>query len=245
MSTDDVPTETDPNVGDDHADLPARIDAATAVRALAHGLVSRRADVSMLHRVAAEVEALAAEVDASPARSRLDEMAANPRFAGALKSKTMSNVVEDGAFVDLFHDSPVSGSANPLSIGLRIRRDDDQSVGTVTLAAGWEGAPGRSHGGVVAACVDETMGGLLPILGAMAFTGELTLRYRAPCPLGVPLEFRAWLAERDGRRLHIAASGTGPDGVFVESTAVFIAVDMARLAALRATHEAVADDAAT
>jgi hypothetical protein len=231
-------------VVDDHADLPARIDAATVVRQLAHGLVSRRVDVSALRRIAAEVEVLAQEVEASPGRSRLDEMATSPRFAAALKSGTMSDVVDDGAFVDLFHDSPVSGSANPLSIGLRIRREDDQAVGTVTLAPGWEGAPGRSHGGVVAACVDETLGGLLPILGTMAFTGELSLRYRAPCPLGVPLEFRAWLVERDGRRLHLAASGTGPDGVFVESTALFIAVDMARLAAMNALSSEDADDAA-
>ena len=228
---------------DEHLDLPARIDAATVVRRLAHGLVSRRVEVSVLRRIAADVEALANGVEAWPARSRLAEMAANPRFAAALKSGSMSDVVEDGAFVDLFHDSPVSGSANPLSIGLRIRRDNDQSVGTVTLAPGWEGAPGRSHGGVVAACVDETIGGLLPILGTMAFTGELTLRYRAPCPLGVPLEFRAWLVERDGRRLHIAASGTGPDGVFVESTALFIAVDIAHLAEMNAPRDEDADHA--
>jgi hypothetical protein len=240
-----VTTAPDPVVVDDHADLPARIDAAMVVRQLAHGLVSRRVEVSVLRQIAAEVEALAQEVEASPGRSRLDEMATNPRFAAALKSGTMSDVVDDGAFVDLFHDSPVSGSANPLSIGLRIRREDDQAVGTVTLAPGWEGAPGRSHGGVVAACVDETLGGLLPILGTMAFTGELTLRYRAPCPLGVPLEFRAWLVERDGRRLHLAASGTGPDGVFVESTALFIAVDMARLAAMNALSNEEADDAAS
>ncbi len=228
---------------DDHSDLPARIDAALVVRQLAHGLVSRRVDVSVLRRIAAQVEAMVAEVEACPFRSRLEEMAANPRFAAALKSGTMSDVVEDGAFVDLFHDSPVSGSANPLSIGVRIRRENDESVGTVTLAAGWEGAPGRGHGGVVAACVDETIGGLLPILGTMAFTGELTLRYRAPCPLGVPLEFRAWLVERDGRRLHIAASGTGPGGVFVESTAVFIAVDIARLAEFGAHPDVEVDDA--
>lgn len=228
---------------DDHSDLPARIDAATVVRQLAHGLVSRRVDVSVLRRIAADVEALATEVEASPPRSRLEEMAANPRFAAALKSGTMSDVVEDGAFVDLFHDSPVSGSANPLSIGLRIRRESDQSVGTVTLAAGWEGAPTRGHGGVVAACVDETIGGLLPILGTMAFTGELTLSYRAPCPLGVPLEFRAWLVERAGRRLNIAASGTGPDGVFVESSAVFIAVDIARLAETTRPRSEEADHA--
>lgn len=234
---------TDPSAVDDHSDLPARSDAAMAMSKLAHGLVSRRADVSVLHRIAAEVEALAVEVETAPHRSRLEEMTANPRFAAALKSGTMSDIVEDGAFVDLFHDSPVSGSANPLSIGLRIRRENDESVGTVTLAPGWEGAPGRGHGGVVAACVDETIGGLLPILGTMAFTGELTLRYRAPCPLGVPLEFRAWLVERDGRRLHLAASGTGPDGVFVESTALFITVDIARLAEMNAPHDEEADHA--
>src|SRR3546814_9907849 len=50
---------------------------------------------------------------------------------------------------------------------------------------------GRSHGGVVASCVDETLGGLLPIIGEMAFTGELSLRYEGPCPMGVPLEFRS------------------------------------------------------
>lgn len=236
-------TGTDPNIVDEHSDLPARIDAAMVVRQLAHGLVSHRVDVSVLYRIAADIEALAAEVETSPARSRLEEMASNPRFVAAMKTGTMSDVVDDGAFVDLFHDSPVSGSANPLSIGLRIRRDNNESVGTVTLAPGWEGAPGRGHGGVVAACVDETIGGLLPILGTMAFTGELTLRYRAPCPLGVPLEFRAWLVERDGRRLHIAASGAGPDGVFVESTSLFIAVDIARLAEMNAPPNEKADDA--
>ena len=157
-------TGTDSNIVDEHSDLPARIDTAMVVRQLAHGLVSHRVDVSLLHRIATEVEAFVAEVEGSPLRSRLEEMASNPRFAAAMESGTMSGVVDDGAFVDLFHDSPVSGSANPLSIGLRIRRDDNESVGTVTLAPGWEGAPGRSHGGVVAACVDETIGGLLPIL---------------------------------------------------------------------------------
>lgn len=211
-------------LGDDHPDLPARIDAASVMRRLAHGLVGHRVDVSLLRRIAAAVEALAFEVESSPRRSRLDEMLASPRVAAAIETGSMSHLVEDGAFVDLFHDSPVSGSANPLSIGLRIRRDGDQSVGAVTLSDGWEGAPERGHGGVVAACVDETIGGLLPILGTMAFTGQLSLIYRAPCPLGVPLEYRAWLVGREGRRLRIAANGSGPDGVFVEATSLFIAV---------------------
>jgi hypothetical protein len=84
---------------------------------------------------------------------------------------------------------------------------------------------------VVAACVDETIGGLLPILGTMAFTGRLSLRYVAPCPMHVPIEFRARLDSREGRKLHISCTGTGPEGVFVTATSLFIAVDFDLLGA--------------
>ncbi len=217
---------------DDHPDLPARIDAATAMRRLSHTIVSHRADISTLHRIADAADQLATQIEAQPSRGRLEEMLANPRFAAALDGGSLARVIEDGAFVDLFHDSPVSGSANPLGIGLRIRREDDEAVGTIELAAGWEGAPGRAHGGIVAACVDETIGGLLPIIGTMAFTAKLDLRYKAPCPLATPLEFRANLARRDGRKLHIECTGTSPEGRFVEATALFITVELDHLAGL-------------
>lgn len=217
--------------GDDHADLPARIDAASAMNRLSHALVSHRADVSTLRMIAHEADRLAAEIEAQPERSRRLELAASPRFLAAVAEGSLARAIDDGAFVDLFDDSPASGSANPLSMGLRLRRDGDTAVGMVSLAAGWEGAPGRGHGGIVAACVDETMGALLPILGTMAFTGELTLRYRAPCPVGVPIEFRAWVARRQGRKLFIEGTGTGPDGLFIEADATFITVDLSRFAA--------------
>jgi hypothetical protein len=220
------------DTADDHLDLPARIDTATAMRRLAHAIVSHRADIATLHRIAHTVDRFAAELEAQPDRGRLDELLANPRFVAALEGRTLSRVIEDGAFVDLFHDSPVSGSANPLSMGLRVRRDGPDAIGTIELAAGWEGAPGRGHGGIVAACVDEAIGGLLPIIGTMAFTGELTLRYRAPCPLAAPLEFRASLRQRVGRKLHITCTGTSPHGIFVEATAVFITVELDQLAGL-------------
>jgi len=211
---------------DDHPDLPARIDAATAMRRLAHAMIAHRVDIATLYRMADAAERLAMELETEPLRSRLEELLASPRFAAAMAGESLSRVIEDGAFVDLFHDSPVSGSASPLSIGLRIRREGDQAIGTVTLSPGWEGAPGRSHGGVVAACVDETIGGLLPIIGTMAFTGRLTLDYTAPCPLGEPLEFRAWLDRRDGRKLQIECTGTSSQGQFVKATSTFIAVEI-------------------
>lgn len=218
---------------DDHADLSARIEAASALNRLSHALVAHRAAPEVLQRIASAAAELAARIEQEPGRQRSLEIGANPRFLRAIaEPHPLSDVVDGGAFLDMFADSPVSGSANPLSIGLGIRQEGDQAVGVVTLDRGWEGAPGRSHGGVVASCVDETFGGLLPIIGEMAFTGELSLRYEGPCPIGVPLEFRAWLERRDGRKLHLACTGSAGGEVFVRAKALFITVDLERFRAV-------------
>lgn len=214
---------------DEHSDLLARVNAARALNRLSHALVGHRAKPEVLRRIADAATDLAARIEQEPMRERGTEVGSNPRFLQAItEERPLGDVVEDGAFLDMFEDSPVSGSANALSIGLKIRQEGDHAVGVVTLQRGWEGAPGRSHGGIVASCVDETFGGLLPILGEMAFTGELSLRYERPCPMGVPLEFRAWLDRRDGRKLHLGCSGSTDGEVFVRATAVFITVDLDR-----------------
>ena len=216
-------SEADPQM-----DLSPRVRAASALRRLSHALVEHRASIEVLREVAVRASDLAAQIEREPVRLRGEEVSETPLFMDAILERRPLGDVSDGAFFDMFDDSPVSGSANPLSIGLRIGRDGDEAVGVVTLERGWEGAPGRSHGGIVASCVDETIGGLLPILGEMAFTGELTLRYEAPCPIGEPLEFRARLDRRDGRKLYIDCTGTADSTVFVRSTSVFVVVDLER-----------------
>ena len=213
---------------DTHDDLPLRVAAATSLRRLSHALVGHRAQPEVLEALADRAASLAERLELEPSRTRGDEMAASPRFVDAIKNRRSLGEVTDGAFIDMFSDSPVSGSANPLSIGLRIGREGDEAVGVVTLERGWEGAPGRSHGGIVAACIDETIGGLLPMLGEMAFTGELAIRYEAPCPMDTPLEFRAWLERREGRKLHIACTGSANGAVFARATSLFIVVDLER-----------------
>lgn len=212
--------------------MDAQIEAAHALRRLAHAMVGHDADDATLREIAQLAARLASTIEREPRRDRGREIQNSPRFAAALAGNPLDRIIPEGAPVDLFQDSPVSGSANPFGMGLSIRRAGDEAIGSVSLAPGWEGAPGRGHGGIVAALIDETIGGLLPIIGTLAFTGELTLRYRRPCPMGVPIEFRARLAVRDGRKLHIECFGTGLEGVFVESSSVFIAVDMERLAGM-------------
>ena len=57
---------------------------------------------------------------------------------------------------------------------------------------------------------------------ASAFTGELSVRFEAPAPLGVELEFRARLVESSGRKRFLAAEGTSPQGRFSSATGTFI-----------------------
>jgi hypothetical protein len=222
-----------PLIDDPHDDLPARVEAAAAMNRLAHALVGHRADPAVLRRLAAAADRLAAEVEAQPRRFRGTELSDSPQMAEVVEEPTrLRDAVVDGAFIDVFHDSPVSGAANPLSVGLRIHADGNEAVGVVALRHGWEGAPGRGHGGIIAACIDETFGGLLPLLGEIAFTGELSIRYEAPCPVGVELEFRARLLGHEGRKLHLECTGTAGATRFVRATALFITVDLDHFRAL-------------
>ena len=211
---------------DDHADLPARVAAAAALSRLGHALVRHRADPAVLERMAEAAERLAGDIEIEPRRERRMELLSHPGFETAVHGGSLADLMADGAFVDAFEDSPISGSANPLSMGLRVGRDGDEAVGQIVIQHGWQGAPGRAHGGVVAAVIDEVYGALLPIVGCMAFTGELTVRYVAPCPIERPLEFRARLIDRQGRKLYVECEGRSDGEVFATSTATFIEIDL-------------------
>ncbi|MBN8785404.1 MAG: PaaI family thioesterase, partial [Terrimonas ferruginea] len=137
-------------------------------------------------------------------------------------------VIENGAEIDLFRDSFVSGRTNPMGVGVRVVRRGDTAVATTSLGAAFEGAPGRAHGGVVGAILDETMGYVLPIIGVMAYTANLNIDYVAPAPLETDLTFTARLRDRDDRKLWIEAVGESPEGVFVRAEALFLTVDLSR-----------------
>ena len=83
-----------------------------------------------------------------------------PRFLGAGLRDLRHPPVERAPIRsrNAFPDCVVSGMANPMGIGARLWREGEEAVCQVTLGPAFEGAPGRAHGGVVAALIDETMG---------------------------------------------------------------------------------------
>ncbi|MEX2626721.1 MAG: PaaI family thioesterase, partial [Ilumatobacteraceae bacterium] len=194
--------------------------AAGALRRLGHALIAHEADEDLLARVASTADRVAADLEEQPARSR-DLL--------ELKRRMFDIEVPDGATVVHFDECFVSGPWNPLGIAIEVHREGDEAVAEVSLGAAFEGAPGRSHGGIVAAIFDDVLGYLLTLRQEPGFTGELTVRYLAPTPIGQPLRFRARVEQREGRKLQTTAEARviGPDGegeVVASARATFVII---------------------
>jgi acyl-coenzyme A thioesterase PaaI-like protein len=198
----------------------ARIRAAAALRRLGHALVGRHCDDEILDRLAADTERAASELEAGEPRSRPVD---------AMKRRVYEQPPADGAGMDHFPDCIVSGQANPMGIAITVHRDGDDAVARVCFGPAFEGAPGRAHGGVVAAVFDDTLGFVLSMLQTPAFTGQLTVSYLAPTPVGEDLEFRARLRERNGRKLLIEGEARHEGQLVATCEGLFIAIPPERL----------------
>ena len=126
-----------------------------------------------------------------------------------------------------YDERPISGRSSPWGLDIEVRRDGEEVVAAFTLRAAHEGAPGRSHGGIVAALFDDVYGFVLQMRAEVAFTGELWLRYEAGVPIGEPLSCRVRLDRQDGRKLYMTGELTvvTTGQVLTRSTATFIAID--------------------
>lgn len=95
-----------------------------------------------------------------------------------------------------------------LAGGLRMRF---RVVGALTLesvvtpTAEHQGAPGLTHGGIVAAVFDEALGALQAFVQEPSVTASLTTDFRTPMPIGTALHVLSRLDGRDGRKLRVSA----------------------------------------
>ena len=193
--------------------------AAGKLREIGHSFVASDLSDEQLHELILHLDAVATHVEGAPQRVRRVDPVAAERFTmhAPGSSSTMSR--------QLFADSIVSGSANPMGIGAELWSEDETAVMQVTLGKAFEGAPGRAHGGVVASLIDETMGVVLGIVKVLAFTAQLDITYRAPTPIGHPIRVTAWLTKHEGRKLYIDAKVEDGETLIASATALFISVD--------------------
>jgi acyl-coenzyme A thioesterase PaaI-like protein len=198
----------------------ARFVAAAALRDLNHAFVAHDPEADVLEALTTAARAETEHLTAAPRRDRLALMrtAAGDDFP----------VATGGAG---FADRAVAGAANPTSIDLDVDYYGDEVVARVVLRRAFEGAPGRAHGGIVAAAFDDVTGFVIGQLRQPAFTGELTVRYLAPVPVDEPLELRARLDGRERRKLFISSEARTETGdVVATCRAIYVTVDPTRFA---------------
>ncbi|MGY2075002.1 PaaI family thioesterase [Blastococcus sp. SYSU DS0828] len=127
--------------------------------------------------------------------------------------------------------SPVYGPGSPVAPPMVVEDlpDEGRCVGRVTIGKKLEGPPGLVHGGVVATLLDHVLARSARGAGHGGLTATLSVTYRRPVHLGVPLVVTGQLVSVDGRRATATARLVAED-----DPATTLAEGEALLVALRA-----------
>ncbi len=123
--------------------------------------------------------------------------------------------------------------------------DGGELLGVFQPTERHQGYPGRLHGGMASALLDETIGRAITITDPSAWgvTVELTVRYRAPVPLDAEVRALGRIT-RDSRRLFegsgeiVLADGT----VAVEATGRYLKMPIEQIAEGDLDYEILADE---
>ncbi|WP_419921848.1 PaaI family thioesterase [Candidatus Poriferisodalis sp.] len=209
-------------VGPGH-DWSAVEQAAAAMRRLNRALAGRRVDDAVLGEVTAAVTAAADRLEQGTLRVKLDDMLSRPYLREIYEGQFFPLPLEVGDEIEFDPFSIGGGLFHPASVDVRYFKESDEAVtGEAVVDPMFAGPPERTHGGVVALIIDELMGALNRMRGRQAYTGRLTVHYRAATPLGEPLRLRAWIRDTSGRKIIQHAEVHGPEGLCVTAEGLFI-----------------------
>ena len=172
-----------------------RMDIGSALRRLGHAVVGHEAEIDELREARVSIDGLSHLLESAPIRVR--------DVAQFLGSKAVE--VPDGSVITSHMCRPGSGPGSPHGLDMVVRRSGERIEARFQLGSSVEGAPQRGHGGIVALALDDAMGFVLNLIHTVAYTGELTIRYKSATPLHRPLVIQSWLGKREGRKLWLEA----------------------------------------
>ena len=117
----------------------------------------------------------------------------------------------------------ICGNNNPIGLhaDFTTNKENGSATTTVTIPSVFQGWQGITHGGMIAALLDETCAQACMALGEAVVTVSIELRYRAPVPTGSAVTVHGRVTEQRGRR--ITAQGTLHVGetLCAEASAIF------------------------
>jgi acyl-coenzyme A thioesterase PaaI-like protein len=158
------------------------------------------------------------------AADRVAAVAATLRAAAGIEPRSRA-----GRRRPLGVDDPLEGIDNPLAPPMVVGPFDGspangEVAAMVTLGSAHEGAPGRAHGGWVAAILDHAVGRAAAQAGSPGMTVSLTVDYHHATPYGVPLDIRARRVDQVGRKVFASAEILTDGQVTASATATLVTV---------------------
>ncbi len=193
----------------------ARIRLGTAIRRLGHAAIGHESTIDDMELAAQELERIAEALEADPKRVRdLSHF-----------GKSLQVEAKDGERLNSHLARPGSGSGSPHGLDMTVHRHGDRIHARFTFGSADEGPPQRAHGGMVALAFDDALGFVLNMHQIIAYTGRLSISYKAGSPLGTPLAITAWMENREGRKLFIESElrEDRPDAPLIATcSAIFI-----------------------
>ncbi len=118
------------------------------------------------------------------------------------------------------------GNANEHGLHMRFRLEGERTICDYEPLPFQQGYPGRMHGGVVSAMLDEAMGYAVYHAREWGATARLNIRFRQPVPMDRMLRAEAWIVKNRGRLIELRAELKSPDGVVLaEADGTFMKLD--------------------
>jgi acyl-coenzyme A thioesterase PaaI-like protein len=94
------------------------------------------------------------------------------------------------------------GTENPIGLNLNFYRSGDYVCSDITLGKNHEGWENMAHGGITSTLLDEIMSWtVLYFKKAFIVTRSMTIKYRRPVPLYMPLTVKGKIIEEGNNRL--------------------------------------------
>ena len=154
----------------------------------------------------------------------LDARCADAHRRGARARRRVSATLETacGELPGDQQSGRLDGQRAPMPVWNYTQDDVDGFRASGQFSNGHTGPPGTVHGGWVAFAFDEVLAWSIVHAGYPGMTGRLTIRYRKPTPVGVPVEFRVEPPRVAGKVVHVHGTLTAGDAITAEAEGLFV-----------------------
>ena len=136
----------------------------------------------------------------------------------------------------------ICGEDNPKNIGITYFLDGENVVTEFTPTLSEQGPPNHTHGGCIAAVLDETMGAVAWCAGHKVVAARLEIDYKKMVPLNEKVYVKAWVEKVEGRKVFTKSELTNKEQVLATGTGLFLALSPEQLAGFTHMNKNQEDD---